>query len=144
MNRRSTAVPGCGIIVGMNAQPLAPTIVLYGIPNCGTVKKARAFLDQRGIAYRFHDFKKAGVPGEPLQRWLHAVVWAKVLNRQGMTWRKTAPAAQAVVIDSASAAAYLAAQPGAIKRPVVEWPDGRVTVGFTQQAWEPLLEPFAN
>jgi Spx/MgsR family transcriptional regulator len=126
--------------VHMNALASTPTIVqtmaLYGIPNCGTVKKARAWLDERGVAYRFHDFKKAGVPGDHLQRWMQAVGWEKVLNRQGMTWRKTAPAEQAAVTDSASAAAYLTAQPGAIKRPVVEWLDGRVTVGFSQQEWE--------
>jgi len=122
----------------MNARTSAPTIVLYGIPNCGTVKKARAFLDERGIVYRFHDFKKAGVPGDNLQRWMQAAGWEKVLNRQGMTWRKTAPADQAAVTGPASAAAYLTAQPGAIKRPVVEWPGGRITVGFAQQEWEQL------
>jgi Spx/MgsR family transcriptional regulator len=119
----------------MNAQPL----ILYGIPNCGTVKQARAWLDQRGVAYRFHDFKKAGVPSDSLQRWMQAVGWERVLNRQGMTWRKTDPAAQTAVTDAASAASFLSAQPGAIKRPVVEWPGGRVTVGFAPQEWAALL-----
>ncbi|WOP16379.1 ArsC family reductase [Ottowia sp. SB7-C50] len=111
-------------------------ITLYGIPNCDTVKKARAWLTERGVAYTFHDFRKQGVPPEHLARWLAAAGWDKVLNRQGRTWRKLDPAAQAAVTDAASAAALLLQQPSAIKRPVVEWADGAITVGFAPDAWQ--------
>jgi Spx/MgsR family transcriptional regulator len=111
------------------------TTKVYGIPNCDTVKKARAWLDGQGVAHAFHDFKKAGVPADRLAAWQQAAGWEKLVNRQGTTWRKLDPAAQAAVVDAASAAALLQAQPSVIKRPVVEWPDGAVTVGFDAAAW---------
>ena len=111
------------------------TITLYGIPNCDTVKKARAWLDGQGVAYQFHDFKKAGVPQAGLQRWLAAAGWQTLLNRKGTTWRKLDEAAQAAAADEAGAAALMKAQPSVIKRPVVEWADGAVTVGFDAADW---------
>ena len=113
--------------------------VVYGIPNCDTVKKARAWLAERGVPYRFHDFKKQGVPPQHLARWQAAAGWDKVLNRQGTTWRKLPPEAQAAVTDAASAAALLQREPSAIKRPVVEWPGGAITVGFAPDAWSQRL-----
>lgn len=116
-------------------------VTLYGIPNCDTVKKARAWLAERGVEVVFHDFKKQGVPPEHLRRWTNAVGWEKLLNRQGTTWRKLDATAQAAVHDEASAAALLTAQPSAIRRPVVEWrqvagaADGEVTVGFAPDDW---------
>ena len=109
--------------------------VVYGIPNCDTVKKARAWLAERGVPYRFHDFKKQGVPPQHLARWQAAAGWDKVLNRQGTTWRKLPPEAQAAVTDAASAAALLQREPSAIKRPVVEWPGGAISVGFAPGDW---------
>ena len=117
------------------------TIILYGIPNCDTVKKARAWLQEQGLAYQFHDFKKQGVPTERLPAWMAAVGWDKLLNRQGTTWRRLDAAVQARVQDAASAAALMREQPSVIKRPVVEWtgtPSGRVTVGFKAEAWSDL------
>lgn len=113
---------------------MAP-ITLYGIPNCDTVKKARALLTAHGVEHAFHDFKKQGVPADHLARWIDAVGWEKVLNRQGTTWRKLDPAAQAAVQDAASATALLQREASAIKRPVVEWPDGAITVGFSADDW---------
>ena len=114
------------------------TITLYGITNCDTVKKARAWLDGQGMAYRFHDFRKDGVPQDRLADWSRSVGWDKLVNRQGMTWRKLDAAQQAVVRDDASAQALMLAQPSVIKRPVVEWPGGATTVGFDAGAWETL------
>ncbi len=111
------------------------SITLYGIPNCDSVKKARAWLAERGAPVAFHDFKKQGVPGERLARWIEAVGWQRLVNRQGTTWRRLDAAAQAAVQDATSAAALLTREPSAIKRPVVEWPDGRVTVGFAPDDW---------
>lgn len=109
------------------------SINLYGIPNCDTVKKARAWLDAHGVAYSFHDFKKAGVPGDRLQAWIQAVGWERLVNRQGTTWRKLDPGLQAGLKDAASATALMLSQPSVVKRPVVEWPE--VTVGFDAPAW---------
>jgi len=108
---------------------------LYGITNCDTVKKARAWLADQGVPYAFHDFKKAGVPADRLDAWLRTAGWDKLLNRQGTTWRKLAPETQAQVKDAASATRLMVEQPSVIKRPVVEWDDGQVTVGFDAATW---------
>ena len=109
-------------------------ITLYGIPNCDTVKKARAWLAQQGAAYRFHDFKKEGVPADRLDEWIAQAGWEKLVNRKGTMWRKLDPATQNRVKDAASASALMLAQPSVIKRPVVEW-GPKVTVGFDDAAW---------
>jgi len=110
--------------------PTASTIV-YGIPNCDTVKKARDWLSAAGLDYQFHDFKKAGVPDDALQAWLAALDWEILVNRKGTTWRKLDPALQAATVDASSAAALMRAHPSVIKRPVVHWSDGRLSVGFS-------------
>jgi arsenate reductase (glutaredoxin) len=110
-------------------------ITLYGISNCDTVKKARAWLADQGVDYAFHDFKKSGVPPEHLDGWLRAAGWEKLLNRQGTTWRKLDAAAQSQAGSEAGARALMLAQPSVVKRPVIEWADGRVTVGFDPEAW---------
>lgn len=110
-------------------------ITVYGIPNCDTMKRARAWLDEQGLDYQFHDYKRAGVPSGPLQRWLKELGWEKVLNRAGTTWRKLDEATKAGVVDAASASVLMQAQPSVIKRPVVEWGDGQVTVGFSPDAF---------
>ncbi len=109
-------------------------IILYGIPNCDTVKKARAWLNAQGLAHEFHDFKKAGVPADRLAAWESQLGWQKLLNRKGTTWRKLDPAEQAGAVDAASAQALMRAQPSLIKRPVVEW-GNRSTVGFDPAIW---------
>jgi Spx/MgsR family transcriptional regulator len=108
---------------------------LYGIPNCDTVKKARDWLAKQGVAYEFHDFKKQGVPADRLQAWIGAAGWERVLNRKGTTWRQLDAQRQAAVVDAASAQSLMRAEPSTIKRPVVEWDDGRITVGFDAEAW---------
>ena len=109
-------------------------ITVYGITNCDSVKKARAWLSQHGQPYAFHDFKKLGVPADKLALWAQAAGWEKLLNRHGTTWRKLDATAQAAVTDSASAQALMRAQPSIIKRPVVNW-GTEVTVGFDAAAW---------
>lgn len=113
-------------------------ITLYGIPNCDTVKKARAWLQAQGVAHVFHDFKKQGVPEAQLADWQAQVGWETLLNKKGTTWRQLPPEAQATVVDAPSALALLVAQPSAIKRPVVVWPSA-VTVGFDADRWAHLL-----
>ncbi|MBI5276612.1 MAG: ArsC family reductase [Burkholderiales bacterium] len=114
-------------------------IILYGITNCDTVKKARAWLEGQGVAYEFHDFKKQGVPEQRLDAWLREVGWEKLLNRKGTMWRKLDAATQDGVRDAASARAVMLATPSVIKRPVVEW-GGPTTVGFDDKAWSALAE----
>ncbi len=108
---------------------------LYGIPNCDTVKKAGAWLTEHGVAHSFHDFKKQGVPTAALDRWLAAAGHEKLVNRKGTTWRGLDEATRASVTDNASARALLLQQASVIKRPVVEWADGSVTVGFDAADW---------
>lgn len=110
-------------------------ITLYGIPNCDTVKKARTWLADRGVDYTFHDFKKQGVPADLLPTWLAAVGWQTLVNRKGTTWRKLDATAQAAVVDDTTATALMLANPSVIKRPVVVWGDGSVSVGFDAEAF---------
>jgi Spx/MgsR family transcriptional regulator len=112
--------------------------ILYGIPNCDTVKKARTWLDTQAHPYTFHDFKKAGVPDAEVDKWIAALGWEKLVNRKGTTWRKLDPATQAAVVDAASAKALMLAQPSVIKRPVVDW-GNKFTVGFTPEDWNALV-----
>jgi arsenate reductase len=117
---------------------------LYGIPNCDTVKKARAWLTAQEVDYTFHDFKKQGVPNHRLEAWCKAAGWEKLLNRQGTTWRKLDADVQTRAVDSASAQALMLANSSVIKRPVVEWGDGggagsvAVSVGFDAARWAEL------
>ena len=96
------------------------SITLYGIPNCETVKKARVAVEQKGLAYAFHDFKKQGVPELRLDAWIAALGWEALVNRKGTTWRKLDEATRAGIVDAASAKALMLAQASVIKRPVVE------------------------
>jgi len=109
--------------------------IVYGIPHCDTVKKARTWLAAQGLEATFHDFKKEGVPEAELDTWLATVGWDKLLNRKGTTWRKLDVAVQTQVTDSASAKAVMLAHASTIKRPVIVWPSGKVSVGFTPDHW---------
>jgi arsenate reductase (glutaredoxin) len=109
------------------------TITLYGIPNCDSVKKARALLDSRGVAYAFHDYKKQGAPEAPLRAWVAAKGRDVVLNRKGTAWRALDEAVKAGVVDDASAVAVMIANPSTIKRPVVVTGDA-IVVGFDEAA----------
>ena len=110
-------------------------ITLYGIPNCDTVKKARTWLTDHGVDYTFHDFKKQGVPTDLLPGWIAAVGLDTLINRKGPTWRKLDPGVQASVVDAASATSVIVASSSVVKRPLVVWTDGTVTVGFTPEAF---------
>ena len=110
-------------------------LTLYGISNCDTVKRARAWLAGQGLEVTFHDFKKSGVPEARLDAWLHDAGWEALLNRNGTTWRKLDESQRAAVTNTVSARALMLAQPSVIRRPVVEWPDGRLTVGFDAERW---------
>ena len=109
------------------------TVAVYGIPNCDTVKKARAWLDAAGVEYAFHDYKKSGIDAATLDRWTDVVGWEPLLNRAGTTFRKLSDGDKAD-IDHAKAIALMVANPSMIKRPVVE-DEGILLVGFKTDDW---------
>ena len=113
------------------------TITFYGIPNCDTVKKARDWLEGKGITYAFHDYKKQGADAAKIAGWIEAAGWEKVLNRAGTTFKKL-PDTDKQGIDAKKAAALMAANPSCIKRPVLEHPGG-LLVGFKPDEWEAAL-----
>lgn len=114
------------------------TATLYGIPNCDQVKKARAWLDARGIAYAFHDFKKAGIDRALIDTWLRDVAWDVLLNRKGTTWRALPDERKAAIVDAAAAASLMLESPSIVKRPVLH--AGGVThVGFSDALYARLF-----
>ena len=114
-------------------------ITLYGIPNCDTVKKARTWLDTQGIAYTFHDFKKAGLDEATVASWLKHVPWETLVNKKGTTWRGLPDATKAAVNDAASATAVMLENTSVIKRPVL-CTDNQVLVGFDPARFEKTLQ----
>lgn len=109
-------------------------VTVYGIKNCDTMKKARTWLDARGIAYRFHDYKAEGIDRAHLEGWAKKVGWEVLLNRAGTTFRKL-PDAEREGIDEGRAIGLMLAQPSMIKRPVLDL-DGRLLVGFKPADYE--------
>jgi len=103
-------------------------VTMYGIRNCDTIKKARTWLEGRGVAYDFHDYKASGADAASLGRWADQVGWEVLLNRSGTTFRKL-PEADRTGIDRAKAITLMVDQPSMIKRPVLDV-DGRIIVGF--------------
>ena len=113
------------------------TAILHGISNCDTVKKARTWLDDHGVAFTFHDYKKAGVDAAALERWVDRLGWEVLLNRAGTTFRKL-PEADRAGLDRDRAVAIMLAHPSAIKRPVLV--DGeRLEVGFGPERYAALF-----
>lgn len=112
-------------------------MILYGIPNCDSVKKARAWLAEHGVAYDFHDYKKAGVDPALLQAWVATAGWERVLNRAGTTLRKLLQEDKHD-LDAEKAVSLMLAHPSAIKRPIMENGD-TLLVGFDPEAWAAAL-----
>ena len=110
-------------------------ITIYGIKNCDTMKKARAWLDKNGVAYAFHDYKAAGIDRERLERWAKQVGWEVLLNRAGTTFRKL-PDKDKQAINAGKAIALMLAQPSMIKRPVLDLGRDRLLVGFKPELYE--------
>ena len=109
-------------------------VTIYGIKNCDTMKKARAWLDARGVPYAFHDYKAQGIDRARLDAWAAAVGWETLLNRAGTTFRKL-PEAERTGIDARKALALMLDQPSMIKRPVLDL-GGRILVGFKPEVYE--------
>jgi arsenate reductase len=122
---------------GMNTK-IAP-ILVFGIANCDTVKKAHTWFKDHALEVQFHDFKKSEVSLADLSHWAQAVGWETLLNRKGTTWRKLDIHEQTGVTDAKSACETMLAHPSCIKRPVVVWPQGQITAGFSPERFAALL-----
>ena len=115
----------------------ARAVTIYGIKNCDTMKKARAWLDHRGVAYAFHDYKAQGIERGRLEAWAREVGWETLLNRAGTTFRKL-PDKDKHGLGEKKAIALMLGQPSMIKRPVLDV-DGKLVVGFARETYENAL-----
>ena len=104
-------------------------ITVYGIKNCDTMKKALRWLDDAGVEYQFHDYKKQGVPADQLDHWLKAPGWEQIINRRGTTWRKLDESVRDTM-DSSSARAVILDNPSIIKRPLLDT-GSEIVLGFS-------------
>jgi len=112
--------------------------VVYGIPTCGTVKKARAWLDKNGIEYRFHDLRKEGVTGSQIKRWMKSFGWAALVNKHSKTWRELPPKDREA-LDEKKALKLMLNSPTLIKRPVVEHGRARL-LAFDVSAYKKVFK----
>ena len=112
-------------------------VTIHGIKNCDTMKKARAWLDENGVAYDFHDYKTAGIERSQLEKWVGKVGWESLLNRAGTTFRKL-PDKDKEGLTEKRAIALMIAQPSMIKRPVLD-AGGKLLVGFKPEEYQALL-----
>lgn len=117
---------------------MASKVILYGIPNCGTVKKARAWLDEHGVEYVFHDFKKQGVSEALLAGWLKQAGWQKMLKKTGPTWGQLPDSVKNSVKDDASAMKLMLEKHNVIKRPVLEKNGKVLATGFNESDYANL------
>ncbi|MFA6139211.1 MAG: ArsC family reductase [Hyphomicrobium sp.] len=113
-------------------------MTIYGIPNCDTMKKARAWLDDHGVAYDFHDYKKVGIDRQRLETWSRKVGWETLLNRAGTTFRKLSDSDKQG-LNERKAIDLMLAQPSLIKRPVLEHGGGKLLVGFKADIYDKAL-----
>jgi arsenate reductase len=113
-------------------------ITIYGIKNCDTMKKARAFLDRQGVSYAFHDYKMSGIDRNKLEDWAKKAGWETLLNRAGTTFRKLSDKEKDGVNEK-KAIALMLAQPSMIKRPVLELAGGKILVGFKPEEYRKAI-----
>ncbi|MBY0531369.1 MAG: ArsC family reductase [Xanthobacteraceae bacterium] len=113
-------------------------ITIYGIKNCDTMKKARAWLDKKGVSYAFHDYKVSGIDKAKLDVWAKKAGWETLLNRTGTTFRKL-PEKDKASVNEKKAIALMLEQPSMIKRPVLELPGGKIVVGFKPEEYRKVF-----
>lgn len=115
------------------------SIVLFGLRNCDTMKKACAWLQAQALEYSMHDHRRDGIDADRLQAWCRVLGWEALINTRGTTWRKLSPAEQ-VISSETEALALMLAHPALIRRPVLEAPGGLLLVGFDAQRYRILLK----
>jgi arsenate reductase (glutaredoxin) len=114
-------------------------IHIYGIPNCGSVKKALDLLKQQEASFTFHDFKKEGITANQLGKWAKSIGWESLLNKKGTTWRGLTDELKATAVNQSGAISLMQQNNSVIKRPVVEWGDEKITVGFDESAFLKII-----
>ena len=112
-------------------------VKMYGIKNCDTIKKARAWLEKNGIDYVFHDYRKGGIDQKMLNAWLKSLDWEDLLNRRGTTWRKL-PESTRETMNRKAAVNLMLEQPAIIKRPLLET-NGELTLGFSEENYRNIF-----
>lgn len=110
-------------------------MIVYGIKNCSTVKKALDWLTENQIDFEFHDYKKLGISKDKIVEWQHKVAWESLINERGTTWRKLTPELQASIVDEAAAAKLMQEHTSLIKRPIIESGD-LILLGFIEEEYE--------
>ncbi|MDR6784220.1 arsenate reductase [Pedobacter africanus] len=115
-------------------------MIVYGIPNCNTVKKARTWLEENGFNAEFHDFKKKGITAEKLNEWCNIFGWEQVLNKKGTTWRGLSADVQQKATDQKGAVEVLLQYTSAIKRPVIEVDGKPVLISFNEAQYAEVLK----
>ena len=115
-------------------------MIVYGIPNCNTVKKALDWIRAKEIAYEFHDFKKKGITAEKLTEWFNVFGWEKVINKNGLTFKKLSKEEQAEINSPSSAITYLMQNTSAIKRPIVEKNGKPILLSFNEEQYDAALK----
>ncbi|OGB23453.1 MAG: arsenate reductase [Burkholderiales bacterium RIFCSPLOWO2_02_FULL_57_36] len=114
-------------------------IILYGIPNCDQVRKARAWLNDHALSFDFHDFKKAGIERSLIETWLIHLTWDVLLNKKGTTWRNLSDQRKAAITDAKSATELMLELPSAIKRPVLSIGES-IHVGFSDPLYQQIFK----
>ena len=115
-------------------------MIIYGIPNCNTVKKAQVWLKANNIAFEFHNFKKEGITAEKLTEWFDVFGWEKVINKNGLTFKKLTKEEQAEINSAENVIPYLMQNTSAIKRPIVEKNGKVILIGFNEDAYQIALQ----
>ena len=113
-------------------------IKIFGIPNCGSVKKTKTFFEGHEMDYNFHDYKKLGIDKDHLEKWCNQFGWERVLNRKGMTWRNLDDTIKQQITDQPSAIKLMKDNTSTIKRPVIESSKGN-TIGFDENEYENIF-----
>ncbi|AJI94990.1 ArsC family reductase [Yersinia ruckeri] len=120
----------------MSDSPEKNTFSLYGIKNCDTIKKARRWLEENGVAYQFHDYRVDGLTDACLQDFIERLGWEVLLNTRGTTWRKLDENQRAAVVDAQSAKMLMLEYPAIIKRPLLEAANGAILLGFKPESYQ--------
>lgn len=124
----------------MSDNPATPSLRLYGIKNCDTIKKARRWLEEQGIAYQFHDYRVDGLSDECLQGFINKLGWEPLLNTRGTTWRKLPQAQRDAITDAPTAKVLMLEQPAIIKRPLLEAANGAMLLGFNIESYQHFIQ----
>ncbi|WP_145559825.1 ArsC family reductase [Yersinia bercovieri] len=113
---------------------------VYGIKNCDTIKKARRWLEEQGIAYQFHDYRVDGLSDERLQSFIDKLGWQPLLNTRGTTWRKLPEERRDSITDAQTAKVLMLEQPAIIKRPLLEAANGEMLLGFNVESYQSFIQ----